>query len=240
MEKTSARQTPRIERGMTRIVMPEDKLIFAYPSIGPDTYRNVGAQILANDQNVPTGDQTASLVHAAYCIPETADEPEFEDVREIMRRRWLWVFNRNLWTPEGVYAVQDSEAIGRSQPLNQNELEKQLNGGKDANGIRFSRDGSVRFAPRGSYQLGNHTPESLAQDGFMVASYGIEGAKKLGEVSTKFKYGPRTWGAEVKEGQESELRLSALYDGRGLLGDGLVYGDDFGDDRNSLAFGVLK
>jgi hypothetical protein len=227
---------------MTKIAVPHEsgEAFFAYPSHGPETYGNVGAQILTNGQNVPTGDQTASLVYAAYCVPETNDEPEFKDVRKIMRNRWLWVFNRNLWTPEGVYVVQDLEAIGRSQQLDTSELEKQLKGGKDANGIRFSRDRTVRFAPKGSYKLGGHTPESLAKDGFLIASYGLEGAEKLGEVSTRFKYKPKTLGIEIQEEQKPELRLSALIGNRGLGGRLVVDGYNFDGGRHGHAFGVLK
>lgn len=243
MEKILARQIPKIKRGMTKIAMPGEgrETTFAYPAAGPDTYQTVGKRILESRQKLPTGEQTVSLVHSAYCVPELENEPEFNTIREIMRCNWLWVFNRTLWTPKGVYVVQDSEAIGRSQPLNQTDLEKMLKGGKEVKGIRFSKDERVRFAPRGLYKLGEHTPESLAKDGFLIAGYGLEGAKKLGEVSTKFKYSPRTFGIDVQEGQNSEQRLSALGGYRGVDADGLnVYGDCFAGDRDGHAFGVLK
>ena len=172
-------------------------------------------------------------MHAAFCSKDVTDEPEFKDVRETMRNRWFWVFNRNLWTGKGVYVSQDLEAIGRSQTLNTADLEKSLNGGKEINGIRFSKDKLVRFAPKESYKFGEHTPKSFAKDGFIIASCGVEGAEKLGEASTKFKFKkPYILGVET---QAQEQRVSAFCEDD----DGLDFGGgsfDYGD--GGRAFGV--
>lgn len=224
---------------------------------GPSHYRSVGRELLARNLKVPIGDYTAHLLHASYCNPKTKNEPEFEEIRNsIMKHRWLWVFNRNLWTYEGVYVVPDFNAIGtiqsisikprfvevRQSLLNQNELEKMLKGGKELSwgGIRFSKDKSVRFAPKGSYELGKHTPESLAKDGFVIAGHSSRGAEELGEVSLKIMCKPETYGVNIQEGQNSEQKVSALrkrgYDNKlGVLG----------NCHGSLsllghAFGVLK
>ena len=246
MEKTIR---PRVER-IERVWTPDSKLhilhrgkeaVFAYPSIGPDTYTAVGKKILEQGMKVPTGDYMASLLHSAYCNVSAASEPEFQNVRNIMKDNFLWVFNKDLWASEGVYTVPDLRAIGRSRPLSQNELEKMLKGGKEIKGIRFSKDKKVRFAPKETYKLGDHTSESLSKDGFVIANYDFEGAEKLGEVSTKFKHNPRTYGVNVEEGQSPELRVSALYDGRGINGSRLdVDGFNFGDYWDGHAFGVLK
>ncbi len=184
---------------------------------------------------VPTGDYMASLLYSACCDDSVKNEPEFQNIREIIKNRWLWVFNINRWTEDGVYVLQDLKAAGRNQPLNEKDLEKMLKGGKDINGIRFSRDGTVRFAPKETYQLETHTPESLAKDGFVIASYGLEGAEKLGEVSSKFKKKPYVYGVKT---DTAEQRVSALlgdFDDR--LG---VDGYDFVGIRDYCAFGVLK
>lgn len=234
------KNSPRIERGMTKIVVPYEgkEVAFAYPSIGPNTYANVGKEILRQGMEVPKGDYTASLIHSAYCDDSVANEPEFQNIREIMKNRWLWVFNRNLWTKDGVYVLPDWEAIGRSQPLNQKDLEKMLKGSKELpNGVKFSKDGKVRFVPKESYKLETHTSESLAKDGFVIASYGKEGAEKLGEVSSKFKVKPYVFGVQT---DTPEQRLSALF--AGSLDDRLVVGGDCFDvvGWDSHAFGVLK
>ena len=237
MEKVQA----RIERGMTKLVVPHGnkEITFAYPSIGPNTYTAVGKEILSQGMKVPTGDYTASLLHTAYCNDSVSKEPEYQNIKGIMRNNFLWVFDKDLWTSEGVYVVPDLKATGRSQPLNQKDLEKMLKGSKELpNGVRFNKDKKVRFAPRESYQLESQTPEQLAKNGFVIASYGIEGAEKLGEVSSKFKVKPYVYGLKT---DMSEQRVSALDDNWDIDGDWLgVSGNGFGDDWDSRAFGVLK
>lgn len=258
MEKTV--QESRIERGLTKIIVPHEdgEAVFAYPYVGLSTYIDVGERILRQDMNVPTGDYIASLLHSAYCDRFVWNEPEFENIRNIILNRLLWVFNRNLWTSKGVYVVHDLKAAGmrQSQLLNQNDLEEMLKDGKEIQGTRFSRDGLVRFAPKGSYQLGQHTPQSLAKDGFVIASYGVEGAEKLGEVAERLgenpypekvsfgcKYKPRIWGLKIEEGEEPKQRVSGL--GRGeYFDDDYWFNVDGGNfywlEGYGIAFGVLK
>ena len=229
----------RVERGQTNLIVPYNsgELVFAYLKVGPNNYRNVGNEILRNGLAVPTGEHTAHLVHPAYCDEKFKSEPEFESVRETMKNRGLWVFNRNGWTNKGVYVLQDLEAKGLSESLDVSELEKSLKGGREISGIRFSDDGRVRFAPKELYFLGKHTSESLSKDGFMIASFGKEGAEKLGEVSSKFDYNPRTYGVDVQEKGKVEQRVSAL--GEDLYGDRLGFnGLDFVGSWGGFAFGV--
>jgi hypothetical protein len=232
---------PRIVRGETQLIVPHQKgqLAAIYPVLGPDNYRNLGNEILKRKQLVPTGDFTASLLHSTYCDQEVKNEPETKQLRDIMKNNYFYVFNNNLWTPKGVYVVQDPEAIGISQPLNENDLEKMLKGGKDINGIRFSKDKKVRFAPKESYKLGEHTAESLSKDGFVIASCNVNGAEKLGEVSSTFKNNPFIFGLEIKEDQKSKQRVSGL--GSSWGGRGLDFGGDcFGDGTYGFAFGVRR
>lgn len=235
--ETATKYQPRVVRARVELWVPHNRgeVAFAHPMAGPETYRNVGAKILEANQGLPTGDYTASLLHAAYCS-QAKDEPEFENVRNGMRNRWLWVFDRVGWTNKGVYVLQDLEAIGRSQPLDIADLEKRLKGGKELSwgGIRISKDGMVRFAPKESYVLGERTPEQLAKDGLMVATYNVEGAEKCAEASKTIKYNPKTYGVDVSDEGIVEQRVSAVvgYDG-GLRFDGWGLND-------GCASGVLK
>lgn len=188
---------PRIVR--KQLLTPPDagNIAFAYPPEGPKGYCHVGAEILRKGQEVPHGDYTALLLRAAYCS-DARTRSEFKNVRKILGK-WggLWVFNRNLWTPNGVYVVQDLEAIGnfltslasekrrRHQDLNIRDLEKRLDGIEEIKGVRFSKDGRVRFAEIGTYKFGDHTSKELARDGFIVASFGLKGAKRLAEFSSR-------------------------------------------------------
>ena len=233
MEKRQA----RIEREMKQLVVPHKKgeIAFAYPSVGPNIYSKVGAEILKQGMKVPIGGYIASLVHSVYSDDSVVSEPEFQEIKEIIRERELLIFNRNLWTKEGVYVVPDPEAIGKSQPLNQNDLEKMLKESKEFNGIRFSRDGKVRFAPKGSYQLGTHSPEYLTKDGFMIASYGTEGAEKLAEVSSKFPNQPTIHGIETDTPEQTVSSLGTYY-----FASLDVNGNHSENHRLSYAFGLKQ
>jgi len=227
----------RVVRGRTELWVPHNagEIAFAYPSAGPNSYREVRKEILNRGQKIPTGSQTSSLLYAAYCIPEVESEPEFENVRSIMRGAWLWLFNRNLWVENGVYVLQDTQAIGRGESLDVNKLEIMLKNGKEIEGVRFSEDGTLRFAPKETYNLGEQTPEVLAKNGFVIASCGRDGAEKIADASAKFKRKPYVNGVETKK---PEQRVSAL-DGYGGLR--LDFGGlNFDDAGLSHAFGVLE
>lgn len=198
---------PRVEGRMAELIVPhreivhrDVELVFVYPSFGPHNYRTIGKKILEKGLSIPTGYQTASLLYGAY----NSSELEFRGVQDIIDNNMLWVFNRNLWTHEGVYVAHDPEAIGISWALDRDELEERLRSGREVDGVRFSEDRSVSFAPKESYKLGDHTPESLSKDGFMVASFGPEGAEKIGEVVSKFGCKPQTGGTNLIKGSKSE------------------------------------
>src|SRR3989338_1447693 len=149
--------------------------------------------------------------------------PDLERVRQIMEGfSCLYIFQRCLWTTHGVYVSQDLEAKGFSEPLVLSELERAISTGKKvAPGVIFSEDGKTRFACMGSYgTIGYHhfssetqsystkchvvgdeevvwgaplTSEDLANDGLVIASFGVEGAKKLSRVSSLFETYPRVF-----------------------------------------------
>ena len=233
MKQTNIRS--EVVRGRTELrVYPQEKLLtFVHPSQGPHDYRTVGKGILSRNLTIPSGEQTAYLVQGAY----GSEEPEFREIQETMQSRFLWVFNRNLWTTKGVYVVHDNLAVGLTQELKSSELEEKLDKGSEQEGVRLSKDGNIRFASRSTYRLGEHTPESLAKDGFVIASYGVSGAEALGEVASRFRNKPFVYGLEIREEQNSVQRVSALdsnWSDVHWLG---VVGDLRGNDRGGGAFG---
>jgi hypothetical protein len=211
----------------------------------------VGKLILRDGLALSTGDQIADLFYATYCDPKIKNEIKFEDFVRKKHRDCFWVGNRKLWTPKGVYTVQDPEAIGRSQELDTKKLEGALKGGKEFSwgGVRVSSDGRVRFAPKGSYKLGehphnkrpHHTYEELATDGDVIAGYGPEGAKKLAEVSKCLNRLPCVFGLDILEGQEPEQRISIA-----TVTDFYWYtyfelsGNSLDDEGDCYAFGVVR
>jgi len=128
-----------------------------------------------------------------------------------------------------------------SRSLDIKELEKALEDGTEITKVRFSKDGKVRFAPKRTYTLGEHSAQSLARDGFIIASFGQEGAENLGEVSSKFKKNPYVYGVEVKEDQALEQRVTELDSGwyvdvRRLN----VVGGSHGNGGGGYSLGVFK
>jgi len=238
--QTQANQDYGVEIGITKIKVPHDdkNLVFVSPSKGPGTYKNTMQAVLNEGLGIPTGDYTASLVHAVYCGPEDFKESApVRDVRNIIRKDWLWVANNNLWVPgenAGVFAVYDENGKGRDEKLDQGKLEKALETAKKEKGVFFSEDGKVRFAPRDTYEGGVQSPEDFADNGFVIVSYGVKGAEKLAEASKECDYKPRVW---ILNPNKPEQRVSALGEDDERL---LVGGDYFDDGDRGHALGVLK
>ena len=102
---TKSEYAPRVERATTKLWVPHEsgEIAIASPALKGD-YQSLGKQILNANQKVPHGDYTASFLHAAYCT-DAKEELEFENVRNIMKNDWLYVFNQNFWTENGVYVA---------------------------------------------------------------------------------------------------------------------------------------
>ena len=232
-----------VKIGRTEIIIPykDKKLTFISPAKGHDTYVNLGKQILNDNLKLPTGEYTASLLHAAYYGPEDfKNTTPISNVRNIMKEGWMYVFNKNLWIPKkqenaGVFVVYDEKGVGLSQDLNQGKLEKALEEGEEIviNGVKIkvSKDRKIRFASRDSYEGGFQSAEDFAKNGFVIANY-LEGANQLAEVSKTFDSEPKVW---ILDSTNSEQRVSAL------SGDGgwLHVGGGFDGGSRSRAFGVL-
>jgi hypothetical protein len=224
MENTNL---PRIERAITKLYVPHKNGVIGFSSLpyGLGSYKEVKENILKDSLKVPKGEQIASLLHAAYCNPQFAKEPELKYIRQLMEldldnlNGGLWVYNQNLCTDKGVYVIRGMEFEEKRHEYRYskfkddwvlseehmwsreiNELEKILNDSKEINNVRVSGDGKVIFVPKGSYSCGEHTPQSLSEDGLIIANYGIEGAKKLGEISSKFKKNPRSNAVKISKG----------------------------------------
>lgn len=240
---TKTEHNPRIIRGRT-LIQPfgNDELTFVHPNFGPGNYRNVGISILEDRSlRLSTGVDVAPLVNAAYCSKEVQDEPEFSNVRNLMKNNGIWVYNRVLWAPQGAYIVQDPYAIGTSEELEIGPLETILADGTEiGDGIRFSNDKTVRFAPKATITLGEQDYPTLARNGFLIASYDEEGAEQLAEASTKFRNNPYVSGVRVNEGEKPITRVSALYSVWGFDGRLDVLGYNHGNDWGGCSFGVSR
>lgn len=203
--------SPTIERGRTYLNVPHNGgfVRFAFPSFRAANHRSLVKRVHEEGLAIPTGDEVASLFYSAHCVPEMRDEPEFKEIRGLMWQGGLfWNSNSNLLTKKGIYVFQGD--ISGNPLISIEELEERLiNGHELQGGIRFSADGKVRFAPEEGFSYGCsiHTSKELAEQGNIVAEYGVEGAEKLREVSKRFECKPRTSTNYAKGPRPSAISL---------------------------------
>ncbi|MBS3079888.1 hypothetical protein J4221_00285 [Candidatus Pacearchaeota archaeon] len=284
MEKKSKLRIEKVEKIWipdVKIYLPskDGEIIFGYPP--PNKY-----ELDRKNFRLPSADQVVDLIYAAFFSKR--NEPNLD---LILDPCFFRIYNVNLWTNEGIYVEECSSDWSERYPsfnLEVGELEEKLTGGTVlSNGVRFSKDNKIRFAPRDSYTLdvpAKYAPsknfpkfsekelievlqaannlESIARtlnpkdyvkvreeelkffktdlenDGFIIASFGIEGAKKLAEISKLKVFGthhprcfPISWESEsdeyIKEvvNDSNYLRLQHPFAGYGfeLIGSSYLY-----------------
>jgi len=224
---------PRVER---KLWVPHNggEIAFNVSSNNLRGYNSKAIEILERGEFVPTGDYTASLIYAIY----NNDNPEFERIREIVRNDNLWIFNKNIWTPQGVYVLQNENAEGTvCVSTDINSLEGMLRGGEETNGVRFSPDKKLRFAPKGSYVFGVQIPKKLARDGFIIASFGLEGAENFAQVASRLKNNSGAVINDVSKGQE--ITGSAIGERDCLIFTGDINFGHYWTNTIASAFGVV-
>lgn len=219
--KTEIKDTSiEVKEARTTLTVPHlgGKLTFNYLIKGPGTYAQVGEQI-DNDKTPsqlyrPTTAETISLIYAAF-------QDKDQEILKILRERYFWCFTKNLWTPKGVYVVDDKDG----SKLNSKDLEKRLDGE------------DVKFVPKDKIKLGEQTSKELETNEYVIAHARKEGAQKLAEIASEFKNEPFVYGLEnVTEDTE---RATVLFSGwNGVrLGFGGSY---FDGGRDGYAAGVQK
>jgi hypothetical protein len=206
---------------------------------GPGYYRDtVKAMHNPEARLTPSnGERVAYLLETAYHdLAGQETEPDLQNVRDVMENNYLWLAERKLWVPgenPGVYVVADPKGIGLSKSLDPDELEQRLKGSRQLkNGVRFSRDRTVAFAPKESYVNG----EVDAKDGVLVASMGTKGAQSFIRTgrSKHFQEPPASW--IVEPDSEPIQTLSAVGDFGGRLSLDGSCDDDY---RDGYASGVF-
>ena len=234
------KQSPRIERGITKLIIPHEKgeLVSIYPAKGPNTYKNVGKEILDAGSRTQTGYETTLMLNPAY----NSKEAEFESVKKIMQDRYFHIFQVLHWLPEqdknsGVYSIYDSKAIGRDMGFNQEQFEEELKNSETFQGVRYNPEKGIAFAPRNTIQLGKQNDwNSFQRNGLVIATYMPKGAENLAKIGKdNFKYA-HNFG--VSGNSEVKTRVSALVDIRLFDGGLNVVGDNWGDGDDGHAFGV--
>ena len=206
-----SRAQKAVKRAKGFLIQDEGKeLEFSNHEFNPRDYYGAIEETKRKGLFVPPAELLANLIYETI-NPE--NKQNLVLVFQAMLRNRIWIFNRNLWTREGVYVIDDSKGEFPER-IDRAELENILSRGRIVDEIRFSHDNSLRFAPRGTYQLGNQ--RSLWRNGFIVATYGERWAKKLDELeklSRKnglFRYGPVVEGIRIKKGEREVLTASSI------------------------------
>ena len=221
MTKTQTKEL-RVEEARTKLIAEHrgEDLTFLHPSYGPDTYFNVRDSIQNAGLSLPTMAETASLVYTAF----NSEDKYSKEVKQILQDRWLWAFDKNLYTSKGVYIYP--ELISNREDLEESELVKKL----EAN------DKSIRFVPFG-FKTESMTSMELAKNAYLKALAGDEGAEKLAEIADKFENKPYLWA--LTSVNQPETRVSAVGSYRDF--DLRLSVDGYGrGGRVGHAFGVRK
>ena len=216
----------------------KSKIVFFPEKFGPQSYLQIRSEIYQAGLYLPQASSIAGLVCTALVFQNT---PEFEAINYVLNRSFLCVFNVNIWTPEGVYVIDDSSSrVSRLEGfLEISKLEEELKSGEDYKGVRFNHDGSVRFAPRDTYTK----RKRIETNGLIIASYGIKSADLLSQTEGLlrengfFRFPPVIERVDVSRKKEGVLTASSIevgYEKR------LVFHGDVVFDEKNHALALVK
>ena len=223
-----------VKKGYTKLKIPHEggELTFQYPAF-KGTYGNVANEIDKAGLKRPNSSETASLVYEAWKNPKGEKEPYFSEIISILKNHWLWEFTGNLYLPKsndeinnGVILETNPKIKNGKLVMNKNSLVKRLK----------ENDSLVKFVPFG-YKTGEQSPKKLAENKYIIARYGEQGAEKIAKITLKYKNQPNVYSFNSVD--EEKIRMSAL--GNGWIFNRLnVNGNKCDDNDNGHAFGIKK
>jgi len=222
-------------KGITILKPIGTGLVFTYPAYGPDTFANVAATIEADDLTTPTMADKAALVYSAF----NSDNKYSREIRKLMEDdEWLWGFTGILPSSKhDGYFIQDHPKIREGMPfMDGDELISRL-GSKEANGIVYSDDGTIRFV-RDIFGITGDNILPLRSHPYIIALAGEEGAQKLSEIEGYiYKVRPHVALPPLDDiTRVPVLGFGCWYDG-GRWFTSIGYNDG---DRKGSAFGLLN
>src|SRR3989338_2647293 len=226
MAQTTQNKTLRIKEGRTELTADHlgRDLTFIHPHFGPDTYANVGSQIEQADLIRPTMSQITSLVHTSY----NSNDRYSKEIVELMKDAYLRGFTGSHYVPNKGAYIQEDPQIRNGMPfMDESDLVRKL----EAN------DPNVRFVPFG-FKTEEMTPIQLANNDYVKALVGEEGAEKLAEISDKHRYKPYLYSFESVD--EPLTRVSALLSNWNLDDRLYVLGNYHGFNWYGYSFGVSR
>jgi hypothetical protein len=177
----------------------------------------------------------ALLVNGAF----TRETDQWADVRNNVDY-YLRIPRRVLWMPKGhefhgAFVEKDFKGEGLSTKI---QVPESINKWEEKNGIYVHPNGNLVFAPRESYEFGDHTSDSFVKDGIALGLLDSpESAEIFAKTAIDNKITPKTWGVGVEKKKNPEQRVATLgsYDDRLFVSGN--YWDGYDD---GYAFGVLN
>ena len=219
--------TIRKERIGIEVSHNNSDLTFVYPAYGPDTYSGVKELIEKNGLSTPTLSETASLIYPAFVNDKERKIEEFNDIKKIMKDRWLLGFTGILYTPKLIY-IQDNPETKNGMPfMEESELVNKLG----------QKDSSVRTVEYG-FEKDSISPLELVKNPFIIALAGEEGADKLAQIADTFNFEPYLFA--LNRVTENQTRVSALSSNWNFDNRLDVDGNYLGDGRGGYALGVRR
>jgi len=187
-------------------------------------YCEAGQKLISAGFPLMSGEELISFLYPFYNRKKRHPE---SPTLTLMEQGLLWVFNKNIWTPDGVYVLHDQKAEGITQDVDLPSPDKMFQGGKEIKGVWFSPEERVRFAPQETYQ-------KETKEGFLIASLGIEQAQHFWEIASFFRQPPRIFTPNL-HGEQQKQSVSALYHCYGKRGWINFYGDCLGEGKRGFA-----
>jgi len=190
----------RVKEGIIELTVKHlgEDLTFMYPFFCPVTPMQViegfGSQREIEEGFLPpTMAQIASLVYTAF---NPNGDGYSKKIQELVRRNFLWTCTGSLTIPgKGLY-IQDYPPIVDGMPnISTNDLERRV------------EEGELRFVPFG-FKTGEMSPRDLAENLYVQALAGKEGAEKLGRVAKEYESNPFLW--VLTHTNEPHTRVSLL------------------------------
>ena len=187
--KPSFKETRRV----TTMDLDDVGLSFNAQRVGPNNFIDLRKANYGEGFRMPTIGQLAHLVHASL-----ENRKEYESAREVVKTLkdyWLAGNTALLWTPNGLYAIDEPEIKDDRVSIDEKTLRSKL-GSIQKDDVAYSDDGRVRFTPYG-FKVGEQSASDLASNSGIIAIFGTpEEADAVATVSEHYRLKPRFWAFE--------------------------------------------
>ncbi len=206
----------------------EGKILTAvHPFYGHANSKTLLENIRQDGFREPTAPEVASFVHEYF----NGNEPQAQEVQEIMKSRYLRGFTEILYVPEDngeglAHFIDGDLEFNENSYVITRDLQSRIEEARESVSFEHLRQGSVPW-------------REVAKNPYFVAWAGEEGAEKIAELASKHsKREAYIWVPNVSELKEPTTKIASLVSD--WEGDGLLVGSyELGVDADAHAFGVL-